>query len=305
MSNNRKLYLLVNLHGGSVSSSFKIAMAIRRFFDDITVFVPHVAASGGTILALAGNRIRMGMMSRLSPVDVQIVYQGKQISVNSLIDVEDDIIQRISMKSASELSYLEKHLVGSFDPVMMIEVDNIVEMGIKYLDKILTAANYPQEKRKTITEKLVFDLPTHDFVIQADLAYEMGIAVENDYINPKEWKLMRNWLLKYIDEASDMHLVRYVIYPTKGKCSSSAACSTPTFERPTGTIIGYLFQCKAKVKTAGLLVHIRWRLTLCGILLFCVIYHTVLNLYLTIYKLPSIIVLHKIYVKIFAYGMRS
>ena len=104
VSNNRKLYLLVNSHGGSVSSSFKIAMAIRRFFDDITVFVPHVATSGGTILALAGNRIRMGMMSRLSPVDVQIVYQGKQISVNSLIDVEDDIIQRISMKSASELS---------------------------------------------------------------------------------------------------------------------------------------------------------------------------------------------------------
>lgn len=203
----RKLYLLVNTHGGSLSSSFKISMAIRRFFDDITVFVPHVATSGGTILALTGNRIRMGMMSQLSPVDVQI----GQISANSLMVAENDMAERIGTKSGSELSYLEKHLVKSFDPVTMVEMDNIVEMGIKYLDKILKAADYPLETLETIRNELIFGLPTHDFVIQADLACEIGIAVESDDTNPKEWKLMRNWLLKYIDKAADTHIVRYVI----------------------------------------------------------------------------------------------
>lgn len=71
----RKLYLLVNTPGGLVASSLKIALAIRRCFDDIIVFVPHIAASGGTMLALTGNRIRMGMMSQLNPVDVQVSYK--------------------------------------------------------------------------------------------------------------------------------------------------------------------------------------------------------------------------------------
>ena len=62
---NKKVYLLINSLGGGVSSSFKIAQAIRDTFDDITVFVPHIAASGGTLLALTGNKIRMGIMHRI------------------------------------------------------------------------------------------------------------------------------------------------------------------------------------------------------------------------------------------------
>ena len=211
-SERRKLYLLVNSYGGSPSSSFKISMAIKRFFDDITVFVPHAATSGGAILALTGNRIRMGMMSQLSPVDVQI----GQISASSLMVAENEMAERIGTKSGSELSYLEKHLVKSFDPVTMVEMENIVEMGIKYLDRILMAADYPSEKQETIRNELIFGLPTHDFVIQADLAGEMDIAVEMDDTNPEAWKLMRNWLLKYIDKAADTHIVRYVI-PNKRK----------------------------------------------------------------------------------------
>ncbi len=61
----KKAYLLINSPGGLESSSFKIAQAIRDTFEDITVFVPHIAASGGTLLALTGNRIRMGIMSQL------------------------------------------------------------------------------------------------------------------------------------------------------------------------------------------------------------------------------------------------
>ncbi len=67
----KKAYLLINSVGGGVSSSFKIAQAIRDSFGDITVFVPHIAASGGTMLALTGNKIRMGVMSQLSPVGPQ------------------------------------------------------------------------------------------------------------------------------------------------------------------------------------------------------------------------------------------
>ena len=210
-SGNRKLYLLVNSLGGYTSSAFKIAMAIRKSFTDITVFVPHIAASGGTILALTGNRIRMGMMSHLSPVDIQILHKGHHISVNSLLSAETIVGKRIAMRSDDELSHLEKQLAESFDPAILVEFRNMVEMGRLYLEKVLTAVGYADEPLANMTHRLIFGLPTHGFVIQADLAKEIGIAVEPSETNSEEWDMMQKWLLHYIDKAEDRHFVRYVI----------------------------------------------------------------------------------------------
>ena len=78
-------YLLVNSPGGTMISAYKIARAIRSTFDRITAFVPHAAASGGTLLALAGNEIVMGPMSYLTPLDVQIRYKGGFISATTFM----------------------------------------------------------------------------------------------------------------------------------------------------------------------------------------------------------------------------
>ena len=67
----RKLLLTVNSHGGLIQVSYKIARALWKAFEEIIVFVPHIAASGETLLALTGNKIVMGMMSQLSSLDPQ------------------------------------------------------------------------------------------------------------------------------------------------------------------------------------------------------------------------------------------
>ena len=214
----RKLYLLVNSPGGSTSSAFKIAMAIRRSFDDITVFVPHMAASGGTVLALAGNVIRMGMMSQLSPVDVQIWYRGAAyVSTNSILAAESSLDERLSMKSVDELSYLERHFADSLDPAILEEVKRAVTMGTMYLNTILKEAGYDEQKRDIIAQKLIFGLPAHEFVIHADMAKEIGISVEEDSVDVNEWEMMREWFSRYIDKAEDRHFVRYVIPKKKEK----------------------------------------------------------------------------------------
>jgi hypothetical protein len=77
------LHLLVNSPGGSVVSSYKVARALRLQFKKIRVFVPHVAASGATLIALTGNEIVMGLMSHLTPLDLQAGYKGGLISSNT------------------------------------------------------------------------------------------------------------------------------------------------------------------------------------------------------------------------------
>lgn len=206
-----KLYLLVNSLGGSLTSSFKIALAIRRCFDDITVFVPHAAVSGGTMLALTGNRIRMGMMSNLGPVDVQVPYKKTSISTNSLLTAETELAERVAKKRPDELSYVERHLVKSLDPAIQIEMANARKMVAQYMEMILKEVGYEEATLRKIIKTLTIGLPTHEFVIQSDLAREMGIKVEASSENTDEWETMRWWFWKYIAKATSTHFVKYVV----------------------------------------------------------------------------------------------
>ena len=66
------LDLLVHSPGGYISATESLIHYIRSMFkDDIRVFVPQLAMSGGTILALMGKKIWMGKHSNLGPIDPQ------------------------------------------------------------------------------------------------------------------------------------------------------------------------------------------------------------------------------------------
>ena len=64
--------LILHTPGGLVLAAEQIAMAIRRRRGKVSVFVPHYAMSGGTLVALAGDEIVMDGNAVLGPVDPQI-----------------------------------------------------------------------------------------------------------------------------------------------------------------------------------------------------------------------------------------
>ena len=214
---NKKAFLLVNSIGGSVSSAYKTARAIRESFEDITVFIPHYALSGGTMLALVGNKIVMGIMSQLSPLDVQLPYKGQQVSVNSLFRAKNGLDAKFSTKRPEEIPYPDKHLVESLDPIILEEWTGIKDEGIDYLHDILLKSGYNKKERNDLTNKLVFKFPTHGYVIHRDYAKELGIKVEFDEENDEAYKQMQDWLSKYIVQQTDRHFIRYVIPNTTTK----------------------------------------------------------------------------------------
>lgn len=64
--------LIVHTPGGLVLAAEQIARAIKGHRGRTTVFVPHYAMSGGTLLALAADRIVIDENAVLGPVDPQI-----------------------------------------------------------------------------------------------------------------------------------------------------------------------------------------------------------------------------------------
>ena len=214
---NKKVFLLVNSIGGSVSSAYKTARAIRESFEDITVFIPHYALSGGTMMALVGNKIVMGIMSQLSPLDVQLPYNSQQVSVNSLFRAKERFDRDFSTKRPEEIPYPDKYLAERLDPIILEEWVGFQKEVICYLEDILVKSRYNEKERGNLIHKLVFEFPIHGYVIHRDHAKELGIKVEFNEENNEAWKQMRNWLLRYIVQQTDQHFIRYVIPNTAKK----------------------------------------------------------------------------------------
>lgn len=64
--------LVLHTPGGLVLASVQIARAIKRHQGKVTVYVPHYAMSGGTLVAMAADEIVMSEDAVLGPVDPQV-----------------------------------------------------------------------------------------------------------------------------------------------------------------------------------------------------------------------------------------
>ena len=152
--------LILHTPGGLVLASTQIARAIRAHKGGVTVFVPHMAMSGGTLIALAADEVVMCEHSVLGPVDPQL-NQYPAVSIIRAVrqkpveEVEDQtlILADISKKAIHQLRESVSSLISP-------EID--------------------EADRLRITDALTSGHWTHDHPIFADEAAAMGINVNTD-----------------------------------------------------------------------------------------------------------------------------
>jgi ClpP class serine protease len=78
--------LLLHTPGGVVLAAEQIAYALRRHRGKVTVFVPHYAMSGGTLIALAAGSIVMDPNAVLGPVDPQLGLGQGAVPASSVLE---------------------------------------------------------------------------------------------------------------------------------------------------------------------------------------------------------------------------
>lgn len=211
------LHLLINSLGGGVSSSFKIARALCMNFDNITVYVPHMAISGGTLVALAGNNIVLGEMSSISPIDPQTTRNGKQVSANSLIRMFTQLNSYFSDMHPKDAPYPWKALADKLDPVEVQEYIDASNMMEKHARQILDQHIDDDEELERIIRKLTNEYPTHSYAITfpeaENILKDIIVHADDSPLN----EIMKQWLHQYIDEEARDHHVKYFAGSTEEK----------------------------------------------------------------------------------------
>jgi len=208
---SKELILLLNSPGGWVHSSYKIAKLFAESFDSITVCIPHMAASGGTLVALTGKKIIMGPLSHLSPIDIQLNYQGFPVSVNNMTRSLIRLSEYFSTKRAEEAPYPWKALADKLDPIIFEELDGIGQTMRIYATEILEKSKFEKGKIPELVDILTVGCPNHTFVINYERAKQYGLPVEKSSEHKELWALMKKWLGKYVLQAEDKHFVRFII----------------------------------------------------------------------------------------------
>jgi ClpP class serine protease len=154
------LDLVLHTPGGLVLASLQIARAVRSHKGKVTVFVPHYAMSGGTLIALAADEIVMSPHAVLGPVDPQL----GQYPAASLLKV-------IARKPLSEV-----------DDQTLILAD-IAEKAITQVrDAVreLLTRSLPAEKAAALAEKFSTGTWTHDYPITFEEARRLGLNVRSN-----------------------------------------------------------------------------------------------------------------------------
>ncbi len=199
------LYLMINSPGGLVQSSYKVARALRKNFNKIIVFIPHVAASGGTLVALTGNEIVMGMMSQLTPLDPH----SDDVPALSVVRGFEQVTEFFRKVAEEDAPFSYKVLANKYDAIQLDMAISNLELMKSYVKEILKDAKYPNEKVEDISERLVKGFYTHGEVIHFDKAKEVGLNVVPNKNYIELWNTFRNLLGKYVLTSADKHIIRY------------------------------------------------------------------------------------------------
>jgi ClpP class serine protease len=152
--------LIVHTPGGLVLAAGQIAHALRRHRAKVTVFVPHYAMSGGTLIALAADEIVMDLNAVLGPVDPQIGQSP----------------------AASVLTVLDKKKPEDIDDQTMILAD-VSRKAIAQLRRTvqdLLTERMSTEQAAALAEKLATGTWTHDYPITAEEAKTLGLPVSTE-----------------------------------------------------------------------------------------------------------------------------
>ncbi len=184
-SNNvdkKTLDLVIHTPGGDYEATKRIISYLLKTYEKIRVFVPHLAMSGGTLMACAADEIYMGHYSSLGPTDPQVLVKGNYLPVGAVISEFKRAFKEVEKNPQRALLWNER-----LKQVPLGRIDALKTMkknSNEFLANLLKMRNCHGKSREEI-DGMVKVLnshkrhSSHGKGISLDHAQEIGLNVKN------------------------------------------------------------------------------------------------------------------------------
>jgi ClpP class serine protease len=184
--------MVLHTPGGLVLAAEQIASALARHPANVTVYVPHYAMSGGTLIALAADRIVMSPSAVLGPVDPQI---GDLPVASILATVERKDVNQVKDRT-----------------LILADVGRKAQQQVQSFVGELLQPHMTPDRADEVAQMLSEGRWTHDFPIDVDRATEIGLPVSTDL--PDE---IRELMSLYPQPRGRRPSVEYIPSPYRGE----------------------------------------------------------------------------------------
>jgi len=149
--------VILHTPGGHVLAAEQIAKALVERKAKVTVFVPHYAMSGGTLIALAADEIVMDNNAVLGPVD-PVVGDMPAGSIVRMVQA--------------------KGVAGVSDQMLVLaDVAQMARLQVAVFTAEILRKHHPSKKAVEIARILSEGRWTHDFPIIVPTAQQLGLSV--------------------------------------------------------------------------------------------------------------------------------
>jgi ClpP class serine protease len=149
--------MILHTPGGLVLAAEQISKALADHKGKVTVFVPHYAMSGGTLIALAADEIVMDPNAVLGPVDPQI----GDMPAASIVKVTE----------------LKKSAQVSDQMLVLADISGKARVQVSAFVTKLLLKHFPQDKAVALATTLTDGRFTHDYPITVETARGFGLPI--------------------------------------------------------------------------------------------------------------------------------
>ncbi len=202
------LDVILHTSGGLIEPAFNIVKLLRKHSKRVEIIIPSYAKSAGTLISFGADKLLMGTIAELGPLDVQIretdddtgsAYKSalngfkalEQIQLHALdnLDIATKmIIERtggsVKMAEAIKLGIAfsgqtSACLYNQLNPKVIGEYARALEVGSRYAVIILTRyLGWGADKANEVANKLVYGYPSHGFIIDTLELQQLGLPAE-------------------------------------------------------------------------------------------------------------------------------
>jgi hypothetical protein len=198
-----RLDFVLSTVGGIVTATRQLALLLREYTEYLTILVPYKARSAGTLLCLSANKVVLGPLSGLGPLDSHI---GLDSSVQP-----DDLPSMISIQDIRAFRQMAEDWFGVSREEDRLQVLALIAQRIfptslssfYRADQLIRQIAYElleyqlpnaeASTRQQIVDQLVGGYHAHDYILTRRDARELGLQVL--FTSPEEeillWDLLQ------------------------------------------------------------------------------------------------------------------
>jgi hypothetical protein len=182
--------LYIYSRGGSLEAPWEIITTLRQMCKKLNVLIPYRAHSATTLIALGANRILMGHMGELGPIDPQMHSQMPTVpgsaplpssfSVEDIMSYIAFLKEKVGLTDQKALSELTKSLAENLTATTIGQI-NRTHSHIRLVARRMLAMVQPpidNVRINQIVESLAEKIYVHGHSIGRTEAKQIGIQVE-------------------------------------------------------------------------------------------------------------------------------